>query len=120
MMQMNIPTQKAEISISEFDKLDIRVGTILAAETFPEARKPAYKLQINLGIIGTKWSSAQITHHYKPEDIIGRQVIVLVNLPKLKIANFYSECLVLGIYDPDGNVILLNAGKKMPDGSVIG
>ena len=112
--------QKAEISWNDFEKLDIRVGTITEALPFPKARKPAYQLQIYFGALGSRWTSAQITDFYSPQDLINRQVIALINLPKKQIANFFSECLVLGIYDNDGKVILLQSEKSIHDGAAIG
>jgi tRNA-binding protein len=117
---MSIPIRKPDISWADFEKLDIRVGTVTDARPFPGARKPAYQLEIDLGLLGILRSSAQITSHYRPEDLIGRQVIVLVNLPKKQIANFFSECLVMGIYDESGAVILLDPDKAAPNGAVIG
>ena len=112
--------QKAEISWNDFEKLDIRVGTITEALPFPKARKPAYQLQIYFVALGSRWTSAQITDFYSPQDLINRQVIALINLPKKQIANFFSECLVLGIYNEDGKVILLQPEKSIPDGAAIG
>lgn len=112
--------QKPDISWPDFEKLDIRVGTIISAEDFPEANKPAIKLEIDLGVLGQKKSSAQITDYYHPENLIGRQVIVLVNLPKKQIANFISECLVMGIFGNEGKVILITPDIKAPEGAVIG
>ena len=96
------------ISWADFEKVDIRVGTIIAADEFPKARKPAYKLQIDFGAdIGIKRSSAQITAHYTKDDLLNRQVIAVVNFPPKQIADFISECLVLGVYDANNDVILL-------------
>jgi len=109
------------ISWNDFEKIDIRVGTILEASTFPEVRKPAYKLLIDFGHeIGIRKSSAQITFHYQPSDLIGQQVIAVVNFPPKQIANFFSECLVLGIYDDQKNVVLLHPGKPVSNGSKVG
>jgi tRNA-binding protein len=105
---------------AEFEKLDIRVGTVLEARTFPEARKPAYQLRVDFGEVGIKRSSAQITAYYTPEDLVGRQVIGVVNLPPKRIAGFTSECLVLGIYDAKGQVVLLQADRAVDNGSKIG
>lgn len=112
--------QKPDIQWADFEKLDLRVGTILSAAIFPQARKPAYKMQIQIGELGTRWSSAQITDYYLPEALIGRQVIVLVNLPKKQIANLVSECLLLGVYDDGGRVIILTPEKMAPEGAIIG
>jgi tRNA-binding protein len=109
------------ISWSDFEKIDIRSGTIIDAGDFPNARKPAYKLLIDFGEdIGIKRSSAQITTHYKKEDLLNRQIIAVVNFPPKKIADFISECLVLGIYDENKNVILLQPGLPVTNGLKIG
>jgi tRNA-binding protein len=106
----------------DFMKLDIRVGTVISAEDFPAARIPAYKLSINLGKrLGIKRSSARIVNNYRKEDLIGRQVICIVNFPKKQIANFFSEVLVMGVYDgAEDNVILLQAERKVKNGEKIG
>jgi tRNA-binding protein len=106
------------ISYDDFLKVDIRVGTVLAAEPFPEARKPAYKLQIDFGPeIGIKRSSAQITTHYKAEDLVGRQVLAVVNFPEKQIGPFMSQVLTLGAEDESKAIILLNIDKPVPNGS---
>ena len=111
----------ATLSWDEFEKVDIRIGTILEAAPFPEVRKPAYKLQIDFGIeIGIRKSSAQITAHYKPEELVGRQIVAVVNFPPKQIANFFSECLVLAIYDDQKQVVLLQPHKEVSNGSKIG
>ena len=104
----------------DFHALDIRAGTVLAAEAFPEARKPSYRLTLDFGEIGIRRSSAQITDLYRPEDLIGMQVVAVVNLPPKRIAGFLSECLVLGVYGTDGKVVLLSPLEKVADGSKVG
>ena len=108
------------IQASDFQKLDIRVGTVLEARDFPEARKPALQLTVDFGPAGVKRSSAQITDYYLTDDLVGRQVIGLVNLPPRLIAGFSSECLILGVYDAEGKVVLLQPDKPMDNGSKIG
>ncbi len=104
-------------SIDDFDKLDIRVGTITDAQPFPEARKPAFKLWIDFGPeIGVKVSSAQITVHYAADQLIGRQVCAVVNFPPRRIAGFESEVLTLGMPDDDGSVVLVRPDFKIPNG----
>lgn len=106
-----------QIAFDDFLKVDIRVGVIVAAEEFPKARKPAYKLVIDFGpVIGLKKSSAQITRHYTPETLIGRQVAAVVNFPPRQIGPFMSECLTLGFPDADGEVVLIQPGHDVPKG----
>ncbi|MEX6505743.1 tRNA-binding protein [Jiella sp. M17.18] len=106
-----------EIGFDDFMKVDIRVGTIVEAAPFPEARKPAIRLLIDFGeAIGRKKSSAQITKHYKPEDLVGRQVIAVVNFPPRQIGPMMSEVLTLGIPDEAGEVVLLGPGQGVPNG----
>ncbi len=108
------------ISWQDFEKIDIRTGTILSVNLFPEAIKPAFQLSIDFGELGIKKSSAQITAHYKPDDLIGRQIIAVVNFPPKQIANFFSECLVLGVYDQQNQVILLEPNLPVMNGAKIG
>ena len=109
-----------QISWNDFEKIDIRVGTITGAELFPEARKPAYKLIIDFGELGTKRSSAQITKLYTVEELKGQQVIAVINFPPKRIAGFISECLVLGIYDENNDVVLLKPQQQVSNGLKIG
>ena len=108
------------ISWSDFEKIDIRCGTIIEATDFPKARKPSYQLTIDFGSLGVKHSSAQITHHYSKEQLKGKQVVAVVNFPPKQIANFFSECLVLGVYDENNQVILLQPERSVVNGYKIG
>ncbi len=106
-----------QIAFADFLKVDIRAGTIVSAETFPQARKPALKLEIDFGPdIGLKKSSAQITRHYRPDQLIGKQVVAVVNFPSRQIGPFMSEVLTLGVPDADGEVVLLHPSRNVPDG----
>ncbi len=105
------------VTYSHFEQVDIRVGTIVDAQPFPEARKPAFKLAIDFGPeIGTKRSSAQLTVHYRPDQLIGRQVCAVVNFPPRQIGPFVSEVLTLGMPDEDGAVVLVKPDFKVPNG----
>jgi tRNA-binding protein len=108
------------ISWVDFEKVDIRVGTIIEAKDFPKAKKPAYQLTIDFGELGIKNSSAQITDHYPLDSLKGQQVVAVVNFPPKQIANFISECLVLGIYDEEKKVILLQPKQSVSNGLKIG
>lgn len=105
------------ITYDDFTKVDIRVGTITTVEDFPEARKPAYKLTIDFGAdIGTKRSSAQITTHYTRAELVGKQVVAVVNFPSKQIGPFISEVLTIGLPDANGNVVLLTPTTAVPNG----
>ncbi|MFW2476929.1 MAG: tRNA-binding protein [Sediminibacterium sp.] len=108
------------ISWDDFEKVDIRSGTILEVTDFPKAKKPAYQLKIDFGPLGIKQSSAQITRHYEKNALIGKQVLAVVNFPVKQIANFFSECLVLGVYDSEGAVILLQPERMVENGQRVG
>jgi len=108
------------ISWEDFEKINIQTGTIVEINDFPKARKSAYKLKIDFGESGIKQSSAQITKHYTKEQLIGKQVVAVVNLPPKQIAGFLSECLVLGVYDENNDVILLQPERKLANGLSIG
>lgn len=111
------PSLKPEISFADFDKVDIRAGTIVEAEPYPEARKPSIKLRIDFGApLGIKKSSAQITRHYEPAELVGKQVMAVVNFPPRQIGKFMSEVLTLGFPDEEGEVVLGAIDKPVPDG----
>lgn len=113
-------TVKNQVTFDDFLKLDIRVGKIIKAEVFKKARKPSYKLLVDMGPeIGEKNSSAQITEHYTPEDLIGKQVLAVVNFPPRNIAGFMSEILVMGTYS-QGGVVLISPDKPVQPGDILG
>ncbi len=106
-----------QISYADFTKVDIRVGTVVAAEPFPEARHPAYRLHVDFGAeIGVKKTSAQLTAHYRPADLVGRQVAAVVNFPPKQIGKSMSEVLVLGFPDEAGEVVLIRPDQRVPNG----
>ena len=112
--------KKSSINWSDFEKIDLRVGTILEVRDFPEARNPAYQLHIDFGgEIGILKSSAQITKRYSKEDLLNRQIVAIVNFPKKQIGKFMSECLVLGAVGEEGDVVLLNPDFKVENGTSI-
>jgi tRNA-binding protein len=108
------------LSWTDFEKVDMRVGTIVEVTDFPNAKKPSYQLLVDFGELGIKKSSAQITALYKRENLVGRQVIAVVNFPVKQIANFFSECLVLGVYNENDNVVLLQPSLQVKNGCKIG
>lgn len=101
---------------ADFEKVDIRTGLVIAAEPFPQARKPAYKLTIDFGILGTKRTSAQLTELYRADELIGKQIVAVVNFPPKQIATFRSECLVLGAVGEDGAITLLQTERSTENG----
>ena len=105
-----------QVQYSDFEKIEIRTGTIVSAEPFPEARKPAVKMVIDFGDFGSRKSSAQITDHYQPEELVGKQVVAVVNFPPRQVANFMSECLVLGAVNASGQVVLLHPDMPVENG----
>lgn len=108
----------ADLTWQEFERVELRVGTVVQAEPFPEARRPAIKLVIDFGEeIGTRKSSAQITDHYEPEGLVGKQVAAVINFPRKQIGPFMSECLVTGFVQPDGSVILAVPDKPAANGT---
>ena len=109
------------ISWADFEKIDIRSGTIIDVKDFPKAKKPSYQIWIDFGAeLGIKKSSAQVTQYYQKEDILNRQVIAVINFPPKQIADFFSECLVLGVYDENNHVILLQPERAVKNGQRIG
>ena len=111
---------KPEISWNDFEKIDLRSGTIISVLDFPKARNPSYQLEIDFGDLGIKKSSAQITELYQKEDLIGQQIIAIVNFPKKQIANFFSECLVLGVIGENKDVTILTTTFPVKNGLAIG
>lgn len=108
------------ITWKDFEKIDIRVGTIAEVTDFPKAKKPSYQIKIDFGMAGVKNSSAQITGFYAKEELIGKQVVAIVNFPPKQIANFFSECLILGVYTDQKEVVLLQPERKVENGWRIG
>jgi tRNA-binding protein len=108
------------ITWADFEKVEICAGTVIDVTDFPNAKKPAYQLTIDFGERGIKRSSAQITYHYDKEELRGKQIVAVINFPVKQIANFFSECLVLGVYDENKEVILLTPDKKVQNGGRIG
>lgn len=104
------------IAFADFERVELRVGTIIAVDDFPEARKPAWKLTVDFGPFGVKRSSAQITVHYRKEDLIGKQVLAVLNFPPRQIGPFMSEVLVTGLPDEHGAVVLISPDRKVPNG----
>ena len=110
---------KEETSFEDFIKVDVRIGTITEVKEFPKAKKPAYQILIDFGTIGVKKSSAQITELYTKEKLLGKQVIAIINFNPKQIANFMSECLILGVYNKDGHVVLLQTSQPIKNGEQI-
>lgn len=105
------------IAWHDFEKVELRAGTILEVADFPEARKPAFKVKVDFGAYGVKWSSAQITRHYTKEELVGRQIVGVINFQKKQIATFMSEFLVTGMADENGDIVLTAIDKPVPNGS---
>lgn len=108
------------ISWDDFEKIDMRAGTIIAVDDFPKAKKPSYQLKIDFGAAGIKNSSAQITALYTKNELIGKQVIAVINFPPKQIADFFSECLVLGVYNQHNEVVLLQPSLNVSNGDKVG
>jgi len=106
-----------EINWNDFEKVELRAGTILEVLDFPEARKPAYKLKVDFGDFGIMWSSAQITKHYRAETLVGKQIVGILNFPKKQIGKFMSEFLVTGFADENGDIVLTTLERQVPNGS---
>jgi tRNA-binding protein len=109
-----------QITWKDFERVELRAGTIIEVEEFPEAHKPAYKLKIDFGELGVKRSSAQIKDLYKKEELLGKQILAVINFPPKQIANFRSEVLTTGLYLPTGEVVLLHPERKVPNGAKLG
>lgn len=105
------------ISWNDFERVELRAGTILEVFDFPEARKPAYKVKVDFGDFGIRMSSAQITAHYAKEELVGRQIVGVINFPKKQIGKFMSEFLVTGFADENGDIVLTSLDRKVPDGT---
>jgi tRNA-binding protein len=105
------------ITWHDFEKVALHAGTILEVADFPEARKPAYKVKVDFGPLGIKWSSAQITKHYSKEELTGRQILGVINFPEKQIANFKSQFLITGLADDNGDIVLAAIDKPVPNGS---
>ncbi len=106
-----------QVTWNDFERVELRIGTILEALDFPEARRPAYKVRVDFGEFGIKMSSAQITKHYSKEELVGRQIVGVINFPKKQIGKFMSEFLVTGFADENGDIVLTSVDKKVPNGS---
>ena len=115
-----MPNSNQNISWSDFSKVEMRIGTIISAVEFKEVKNPAYKLQIDFGEFGVKKTSAQITQFYKPTDLIGKQIMAVINFPPKQIANMMSECLLLGAVGDDNDVVILNPERKVKNGLKVG
>lgn len=109
-----------QITWKDFEKVELRAGTIIEVEDFAEARKPTYKLKIDFGELGVKRSSAQITHLYSKQELLGKQILGVVNFPPKQVANFQSEVLTTGFYLPTGEVVLLHPERTVPNGAKLG
>jgi tRNA-binding protein len=109
-----------QITWKDFERVELRAGTIIEVEDFPQARKPAYKLKIDFGELGVRRSSAQIKDLYTKEELLGKQILGVVNFPPKQIANFVSEVLTTGFYQPSGEVVLLHPERKVPNGARLG
>lgn len=108
-----------QIEWADFERVALRIGTVLDVLDFPEARKAAYRLKVDFGELGIKWSSAQITKHYSKQELIGRQIIGVVNFPEKQIANFKSQFLVTGFADEQGDIVLASVERTVPNGSAL-